>query len=277
VVRAAIAAGSHYLDTTGEQLFLKAMLVHDTWAAAQRVAVVPALAFEIALADCGAALAADGLDAVDQVRVTYVTRFHASQGTKRTALRMLQSGALAWVDGQWVEEAPARRLEHVDLPLPVGRVAAVSFPSAEVITIPRHVAAREVRTFLALPRIAARLVSAAGAAVGSLARSPLAALLARVVGDGTDGPDEATRQRDVFHVLVEARGTRRGKPLGRRLVLRGRDPYGLTAAIARRGALLMASERLERRGVLAPAAAFKPRAFLDALGAEHLAYEILPD
>src|SRR6185295_7352114 len=103
VVRAAIAAGAHYLDTTGEQPFVKAVLVHDTWAAAQNVAVVPALAFEIAVADCGAALAADSLEQVDDVRVTYVTQFHASQGTKRTMLRMLQSSGFAWVDGQWVE------------------------------------------------------------------------------------------------------------------------------------------------------------------------------
>src|SRR5215468_194370 len=83
VVRAAIAAGAHYVDTTGEQPFLYGMLVHDTWAKSQNVAVVPALAFEIALSDCGAALAASGLDEVDTVTVTYVTRLHASRGTQR--------------------------------------------------------------------------------------------------------------------------------------------------------------------------------------------------
>jgi len=152
VVRAAIAAGTHYLDTTGEQPFVKAMFIHDTWAAAQGVAVVPALAFEIALADCGAALAADGFEEIASVHVTYVTRFHPSQGTKRTALRMLQSVGYAYVGGQWLEEQPARHMVFVDLPEPVGRVAAVSFPSAEVATIPRHVTTREVRTFLSVPK-----------------------------------------------------------------------------------------------------------------------------
>ena len=276
VVRAAIAAGAHYLDTTGEQPFVKAVLVHDTWAAAQNVAAVPALAFEIAIADCGAALAAVGLDEVESVRVTYATQFHASQGTKRSALRMLQESGFAWTDGQWTEEPPARRMEFIDFAEPVGRVAAVSFPSAEVITIPRHVAAREVRAYLALPRIAARILSASGFAVQGLARSPLSTMLRQWLGDGTDGPDEATRRRDTFHVLVEARGTRRGKPAGQRVLLRGRDPYGLTAAIARQGAMWMATQRLERRGVLAPAVAFKPKAFLDALAPEGLSYDVLP-
>ena len=252
VVRAAIAAGTHYVDTTGEQPFLKAMLVHDTWAKRQEVAVIPALAFEIAISDCAADLAAAGLEEVGTVTVTYVTRFHASQGTKRTALRMLQSSGFAWVDGEWIEEAPARRMTFVDLPDPVGRVAAVSFPSAEVISIPSHVPAREVRVYLAVPRIAARVLSSTGAALTGMARSPLGGLVARFLGDGTEGPDEATRRRDTFHVAVDVDGTRRGKPARQRVIVRGRDPYGLTAAIARQGALLLSAGGRRAAGVLAP-------------------------
>lgn len=276
VVRAAIANGAHYLDTTGEQPFVKAQRVHDTWAAAQDVTVVPALAFEIALADCAAALAAEGLDAVESVQVVYVTRFHASQGTKRTALRMLECGGFAFADGAWVEEMPGQHVTTIDLPEPVGRVSAVSIPSAEVITIPRHVQAREVRVFLAVPPVAARVVSAGARAMAALARSPLSALAARLIGADGDGPNEATRRRDVFHIAVDARGTRRGKAVCQRVLLRGRDPYGLTAAIARQGALLLANGRARRRGVLPPAMAFDPRAFLDGLQSEQLSYEALP-
>ncbi len=41
VVRAAIGAGAHYIDTTGEQPFLQAVQVHDRWAKNQGVAVIP--------------------------------------------------------------------------------------------------------------------------------------------------------------------------------------------------------------------------------------------
>jgi len=276
VVRAAIAAGTHYLDTTGEQPFLRAMLVHDTWAKSQNVAVVPAAAFEIALGDCGAALVAAELDEVDSVQITYVTRLHASQGTKRTALRMLQNEGLAYVDGAWIVEPPARRHVFVDLPRPVGTVAAVSFPSAEVISVPRHVPAREVRTYLSVPTIAARVLSATAPVIGSLVRSPLAGLGTWLLGSGTDGPNEATRRHDVFHIAVDARGRRRDKPAGQRIVIRGRDPYGLTAAICRQGAALLLGGRRRATGVLAPATAFEPRRFLDGLATEGVAYEILP-
>jgi short subunit dehydrogenase-like uncharacterized protein len=276
VVRAAIAAGAHYVDTTGEQPFVQAMLVHDTWAKTQGVAVIPALAFEIALSDCAASLAAAQLDEVETVTVTYVTRLHASQGSKRTALRLLQGPGFAYVDGRWVAERPASHHVFVELPRPVGTVAAVSFPSAEVMTIPRHIAVRTVRTYMSVPVVAARLLSATAPLVGGLARSPLARLGDWMLGSGTDGPDEATRRRDVFHVAVDARGRRRDKPAGQRVIVRGRDPYGLTAAIARLGARWLADGTRPAGGVLSPAQAFDPRRLLDGLAPDGVAYETQP-
>jgi short subunit dehydrogenase-like uncharacterized protein len=273
VVRAAIAAGTHYIDTTGEQPFVKNMLVHTTWAQSQNVAVVPALGFDVAVADCGAALAAQDFDEVESVRVTYVAPIHTSQGTKRSALRMLQSDGFAYVDGEWVAEVPARHMVFVDFPKPLGRVAAVSFPSAEVVTIPLHIRAREVRTFMSVPRAAARVLSATGVAISGLMRSPIGSLLSRMIGEGTEGPDDQTRQRDTFQVCVEVRGQRGGKAGERRIILRGKDVYGLTAAIARQGAVLLTAGRHTATGVVAPAAAFRPKDFLDGLQADGLAYD----
>jgi short subunit dehydrogenase-like uncharacterized protein len=275
VVRAAIAAGTHYVDTTGEQPFLRAMLVHDTWAKTQQVAVVPALAFEIALADCAAAIGAAELDAVERVRVTYVTRFHASLGTKRTALRMLQADAYAYVDGDWVVEPPARRSAFVPVPH-LGTVAAVSIPSGEVITVPRHVRTREVRTYLRLPVVAARLLSSTAPLIPALARSPLAQVAGWALGERTEGPDEDTRRRDVFHVIVDLWGVRRGKDAGQRVLVRGRDPYGVTAAICRLGVESLLAGSPRATGVLSPAMAFDPRRFLAALASDGVAYELAP-
>lgn len=273
VVRAAIAAGTHYVDTTGEQPFVKNMLVHQTWAQSQKVAVVPALGFDVAVADCGAALAAEGFDTVETVQVTYAVRIHTSQGTKRSALRMLQSDGFTYSGGEWVAEVPARHMVFVDFPSPVGRVAAVSFPSAEVVTIPLHVKVREVRVFMAMPRAAARVLSATGVAVSALMRSPIGSLVSSVIGEGTSGPNDATRRSDTFQVRVDVRGTRSGEPEERRIILSGRDVYGLTAAIVRQGAQLLVTGRNTATGVLPPAGAFQPKHFLDGLQAEGLAYE----
>jgi short subunit dehydrogenase-like uncharacterized protein len=272
VVRAAIANGAHYLDTTGEQPFLKAMLMHDDWARQQGVAVVPAQAFEIAVADCAAAVAAKGFRDLVSVHVTYVTRFHASQGTQRTLLRMLQSTGYAYVAGEWVEERPAAKVRVVRLPAPLGRVTAVSFPSAEVVTIPRHLVVRQVRTYMAVPATLARLISASAPVFRMLLRSPLAGVATRFVGSGTDGPDEATRSRDEFHIAVDVRGVRGGAASHHVLLVHGRDPYGLTAAITAHGAMLMSKADYDRSGVLPPAAAFDPHGFLEYLKQFGLTY-----
>jgi short subunit dehydrogenase-like uncharacterized protein len=274
VVRAAIANGVHYLDTTGEQPFMKAMLDHDQWARQQRVAVVSAQAFEIAVSDCAAAVAAKGFSEVGTVQVTYGTVFHPSQGTQRTVLRMLQSSGYAYVGGEWVEETPAKLMRFVDFPAPTGRVAAVSFPSAEIITIPRHLKVREVRVFMCLPPIAARVLSATAPAFRALLRTPLSRLAELAIGAGTGGPDEATRAGDEFRIAIDVGGVRGGTAGHRRLLLHGRDPYGLTAVVAAYGAGLMCRDDFDRAGVLPPAAAFAPGPLLDYLKAFGLTYEI---
>jgi short subunit dehydrogenase-like uncharacterized protein len=274
VVRAAIANGVHYLDTTGEQPFMKAMLAHDRWAREQNVAVVSAHAFEVAVSDCAAAIAAEGFAEISTVHVTYATRFHPSQGTQRTVLRMLQSAGYAYIGGKWVEEAPARLVRYADFPVPLGRVAAVSFPSAEIITIPGHVKVREVRVFMSVPALAARLLSATAPCLRLLLRTPLLRLATAALGSGTGGPDEETRRRDEFHIAVDVRGVRNGAANHRRLLIHGRDPYGLTAVIAAYGAEQMCRDDYAAAGVLPPAAAFAPRPLLDYLKESGVTYEI---
>jgi len=83
VVRAAIEHGTHYLDTSGEQAFAKALRAHDAAAREKGVAVVPGMAFEIALADCAAVLAAEGFRDLRTIQVVYAMPFHRSRGTQR--------------------------------------------------------------------------------------------------------------------------------------------------------------------------------------------------
>lgn len=274
VVRAAIAGGAHYLDTTGEQPFMKAMLVHDEWARHEQVAVVSAQAFEVAVADCAAALAADGFSDIAAVHVTYVTTFHASQGTQRTIVRMLQSRGYAYLAGQCVEEPPGVMRKSVAFPAPLGSVTGVSFPSAEVITIPRHVTTREVRTFMGLSGGTAAVMSAVAPAARWLMHTPLASLASRLIGSGTGGPDATTRAADAFHIAIEVRGVRNGHATTRQMFVHGHDPYGLTAVIAAYGALLMCRPSYDRAGALAPAAAFDPRDLLEHLKQFGVGWEI---
>ncbi len=262
VVEAAVGAGAHYLDTTGEQPFIRAVQGLDTKAREARVAVVPAHAFEIALADCGAAILARGYSDIASLDVIYATRFHASQGTKRTVLRMLGAEGFGYEEGRLVSQPPARYRRSVELPEGWGAMEALSFPSAEILTIPRHVRTRAVRVYLALPGLAARGIAWSMPLVRVLAKTPLVRVAERALGTDTSGPEPGVRAQDRFLILLEIRGVRRGQALREALAISGRDPYGITAAVAAQGALRMLADDYDRRGVLAPAQAFEPEAVL---------------
>ncbi|HEX4930443.1 MAG TPA: NAD(P)H-binding protein, partial [Gaiellaceae bacterium] len=98
-VQAAVAAGAHYLDTTGEQAFVR--VIHDRVAA--ETVVLPAFGFDYVPGDLAARLAAEGLEPLDELLVAYaVTDAFGSRGTKRTAARILAQPLVAFVDGRLV-------------------------------------------------------------------------------------------------------------------------------------------------------------------------------
>lgn len=262
VVEAALDHGCHYLDTTGEQPFVRRIQERDAQAREKGVAIVPAHAFEIALADCGAAILARGYREVAAIEVIYATRFHASQGTKRTVVRMLGMEGYVFEQGDWIPEAPGRVQRPVVLPAPWGRMTALSFPGAEIATIPRHVRAKNVRVFLAVPPAAARGLALALPLARLALRSPLARLVQALLGSGTEGPAESVRVGDRFLILVAIRGVREGRARHERLAITGRDPYGITAALAASAAMRMQQKEFDRAGVLAPAQAFSPEEVL---------------
>lgn len=267
VVGAAVDAGAHYLDTTGEQRFMWSVLQrYGEPASRAGVAVVNAMAFEYALGDCAAPLAAEGLARpLLSVDVTYAWRgveSGTSRGTRRSALRILGRRGYAYLRGRWVLEAPASRRREVRLP--EGRTrSAVSFPAGEVLTIPRHLEVEQVRGWMVVQRRLAKLLPPVAPVLPPLIRAATP-LLDRWLTGAPDGPGDAKRDESEFVVQVEAVGADGGT---RGVRVSGRDPYGLTAEIA-----VLAAERLHGRvgertpaGVLAPAQVLDPRPFLSAL------------
>jgi hypothetical protein len=87
-----------------------------------------------------------------------------------------------------------------------------------------------------------------------------------------EGPGETARRHARFTVVCEAR---QGSRL-RRGIVRGADPYGLTARTTVEGALLCAAPGFQEAGALAPSEAFDPRRFLGALAEFGLHHEVVP-
>lgn len=265
VVRACIEAGAHYLDTAGEQPFMHAIRERYHAAAMEAgVAIVSGMAFEYALGDCAAAVAARGMGPLRSLDVVYAwAGAHSSRGTRRTILRMI--GARAWErhGGELRPVVPGAR--HRRVTFASGRTLhTVAFGAGELLTTPRHLDVENARGWLVLDSPAAPLVPLVSPAlpwVVPLLRPVLEPLVARA-----PEPTAAQRAASRFTVRLELEamdGTRR------HVEVQGADPYGVTAVAVVYGAR-RAMEGNAPGGVLAPAQLVDPRAFLERLGERDL-------
>jgi short subunit dehydrogenase-like uncharacterized protein len=250
VVRAAITAGCHYVDISGEQLYFQRVFEQFGRAAADAgVTVVPGANDDGLPSSLIAHLTAERVAPVGELVIAIdLSRSEAapSRGTLRSALASLatfRDGGLSYDDGAWRPDVPLRR-ETLTFPGEQEPVPVVKFPLPGVATIPRHVRASHVE---AVAR--AVLVEA------------FSQITSELIDAVPDGPSAASRAATRWTIVAEATGTDGRRARG---VVSGPDSYGATAVIAVESARLLAG-RGARPGVLAPAQAFDPAGFLDFL------------
>ncbi len=250
VLNAAVEKGVHYLDTTGEQTWMKRMLNrYDGVALRNDVTVVNAMAFEYAVGDWLAALAAEKLgrgQRLDSISVGYsLANMAASTGTALSIVEMLGEQGWSYEGGHWQRRPvgwTSRRM-----PFPFGEREVTWLPFGETLLVPRHESVQTVLTYSRVPRVARRVLSLAAPA-GAAMRAVLRPVAARALARRADGPSEAARLRSRFALVAEAR--RAGSVA--HATATGSDPYGLTARIAALGAEILLNEAVPR-GVRAPA------------------------
>jgi short subunit dehydrogenase-like uncharacterized protein len=266
LVAAAVEARTHYLDTTGEQGFIQ--MVFDRYgekAAGNGVALVSGMGFDYAPGDLLASLTAEGMGPLEEIVLAYcVHDFAPTQGTALSGLEIMRGGDVVWRDGG---RRPAPRSAdggRFRFPEPIGEQRMLRYPAGEQITVPRHIETSQVRTLLTGMVVPPRLMPLAVAAtplLGPAMRTPLRRAAGALVRRLPVGPNEAARKAAKFTISCEARAGERT----RRGVARGSDVYGLTAVSLAHAALLCADPAYDRHGALAPAQAFDPASFLDAL------------
>jgi short subunit dehydrogenase-like uncharacterized protein len=259
--------GVHYVDTTGEQHFVKgAVARYRATAEASGACAVPAMAYEIAPADWAAHLAAERLGGEpSEVVIAYATRAPggyvamSTRGTKLSALGMIADAEpLQFVDGELRREAAGAVVRRFTLS--TGKsVTAVSFPSPEAVVVPTHTGARTVRTFMVTGGKTARALQVTRA-IAPIAVRVLKKLLERRIARTPEGPEGASREAK-FEIIAEARRGDRTT----RVILAGRDPYGITAEIQAFAAARAVAGEIKARGVVGPSQAFAPAAALEAL------------
>ncbi|MEV6769527.1 saccharopine dehydrogenase NADP-binding domain-containing protein [Nocardia sp. NPDC051030] len=255
VVRAAIAASCHYVDTTGEQRYIRTILdTFDEPAAQAGVTLVPAMADDGGPGDLIAAVTAARVNAPLEDMLIADLRLPgaASRGTARSMAAIFADGPLHYTDGDWHESDG----EHPAPVIPPGEDSAVpvyGFALPGVITIPRHVRTRRVR-------------SAVRSVVGDLFQ----ALTPDVVESIPEVLTESERRASRWLMLAEAVGADGSRARG---WVSGPDGYGLTAVIAVEAARRLASGAA-KPGALTPAQAFDPTDFLNYLTTREVSWAV---
>ncbi|UJW30425.1 saccharopine dehydrogenase NADP-binding domain-containing protein [Saccharothrix sp. AJ9571] len=257
VVRAAIQAGCHYVDTSGEQLFVKRVFdVHHEDAVRAGVTVVPAVTDDGLPGDLIAHLVGERAAPAGLLTIADLRGLsEVSRGTATMALEnkgVLTEQALSYHDGEWRTDLPLTR-STVPVPdSPTGR-SVVKFAVPGTVTVPRHVSAQRIEGAVTA-EVAAAFTTVTPAMVESL----------------PEGPGDDARRASRWMMAAHATGHDGREATG---AVWGNDPYGSTAVVAVEMAQRLTTDGAAP-GVLAPAQAVDPSTFLDALAVHGIRWSI---
>jgi short subunit dehydrogenase-like uncharacterized protein len=260
-VEAAVASGAHYVDSTGEPEFVRAVFErYDPGAEAAGCGLVTAMGYDWVPGNLAGALALrEAGDAARRVDVGYyntgrTTSGDMSGGTRASAAGAVTAPSFGWRGGRLVTERGAKRVRTFavhgkDRP-------AISVGSSEHFALPRltpHL--HEVNAYLgwfgpaSRPMQAMSLVTSlpgVGTAVGAVA--------GKLVKGSTGGPDAAQRAKTGAHVQAIAYDAA-GDELSH-VVLEGPNGYTLTGEFLAWGAARALRGELKGTGALGPVDGF---------------------
>jgi short subunit dehydrogenase-like uncharacterized protein len=237
VVDAAVAAGVHYIDSTGEPEFM-------TWAyethSSAVTSVIPACGYDYVPSDCAASVAASMLDGKpERIDIGYqVSGVKPSRGTARSALGAILAQGNPQIRRSMIGDRPA-------LQVPLG----------DVLTTGRWAGDATVTANITVSKAARAIAPVMGPATGPLLKLS-APLLRRMVERLPEGPTDETRAG--AKATVSATATRGSQTAT--VSVDVTDVYAFTAL-----SLVEFALRAEGKGPMSPAESVDAAQMLDAL------------
>lgn len=212
---AAVAAGAHYVDSTGEPSFIRRVFEQGGPRAEQAgCGLLTAMGYDWAPGNLAGALALrDAGDVATAVRVGYFFRGKtgsdsASGGTKASAMGVFLDPQYRWHGGRIADERSSNRVQSFEVG---GRSRpAVASGSSEAFALPRiHPGLRDVDVYLGWFGGATKTMALASRAMSALLRLPGArsaahAAVDRFVKGSTGGPTPQHREDTGSEIVAEA-------------------------------------------------------------------------
>jgi short subunit dehydrogenase-like uncharacterized protein len=259
---AAVTAGAHYLDSTGEAPFVRRVFEeYGPRAESAGIGMVTAFGYDWVPGNLAGGLALrEAGDAATRVEVAYffTGRMRPSGGTAATLAAGTFDPAFAWREGRIQTARVAKRVASFDVE---GKSRdAVSVGSSEHFALPRlQPGLREVDAYLGWFGPLSRPMQAMSAGMAVATKLPgvtrgLDALMSRAVKGSSGGPNAAERARFGSHILARAYDDD-GTMLAEVRVAGG-NAYEFSGAILAWGAQTAASTGFKGAGALGPVDAF---------------------
>lgn len=269
-IEAALRAGVHYIDSTGEGVFVDRLIEeYDDDARAANLTIAPAMGFDEVPADVACTLAAEEMDR-PEVIVTYAVPRKGSAGTVRSATGIMGSA------GPWIEDGVRRTIKvgaeerWSPMPPPLGPRRAQAFPFALTRLAPLHIDAASFKTFVTTGTLERQAMRVGAPLLGLMSKEPVRRAFDLFTRLLPEGPDEEERGKGRWTILAEARA---GKAW-RNVVATGTDVYGLTARTLTRAAITMSAPGFDRSGVLSPVQAVGLAPLRDELRSAGVEFQI---
>ena len=261
-VQTAIAAGAHYLDSTGEGPFIRGVFQrHGPAAQAASCGLLTAFGHDWVPGNLAGALALDRAgELATRIDVGYFITGSGSMsgGTRASLMGAIVAPAFSFRDGRVQTERGAKRVRSFR----VGskELAAISVGSSEHFALPRVAPRlREVNAYLGWFGPASRGMQAMSACTSVAMKVPGVEKLwssasERFVQGSTGGPDAAARAKGGSHIVGIAYDAA-GRELSQ-VHLKGVDGYTFTGRMLAWAAGRAAEGGLRGTGALGPVEAF---------------------
>jgi short subunit dehydrogenase-like uncharacterized protein len=262
-VQAAIARGAHYIDSTGEPPFIRAIFERfGGGAQSAGCGLLTAFGNDWVPGNLAGALALrEAGEQAARVEVAYLLTGQGNRpsgGTAASLAAVMTEPGFAWRGGRIVTEPAARRVREFEAR---GKTRpAVSVASTEHYALPRVAPGlREVDVYLGWFGGMSRPMQAMSIGTSYLTRIPGAkglidALVSRAVKGSSGGPDAAERAKSGSHYVARAYDGG-GRQLAE-VLLEGPNGYTITAELLAWGAETAAAGGLKGTGALGPVDGF---------------------
>lgn len=204
MVTACLAAGSHYLDITGEIAVFESVFQRRDEARRAGVALIPGVGFDVVPTDCLAAMLSDALPGAKELTLAFAAPgARISRGTFRTMIDGMGEGGAIRREGRIVKVPVAWDVR--DIPFSVGIRTAMTVPWGDVSTAYHTTRIPSIRVYMAAPPAQVKRLRRMAGLLPLLGRWPLRPLL-QFAARSRKGPDLAARERGRMHIWGEAVG-----------------------------------------------------------------------